>query len=259
MNEDNAERAGMIWPGLAGKTALVTGASSGLGAHFAQLLAGQGVAVTLAARRAGKLAELSGRIAASGGTSDAIDLDVADAASVEGALTGRVFDIVINNAGTTASKAAFDHGPVEIDQIIDTNLKGAFHVARVTAASMVNAGQGGSVVNVASILGKRVASHVSAYTASKAGLIQLTRSLALEWARHGIRVNALCPGYIETDLNRDFFASDAGKALIKRVPQRRLGQASDLDGPLLLLASDLGGFMTGSELVADGGHLVTSI
>ena len=129
----------------------------------------------------------------------------------------------------------------------------------VCAAAMVESGQGGSIVNVASILGKRVASHVSAYATSKAGLIQLTRSLALVWARHGIRVNALCPGYVETDLNRDFFATDAGKALIKRVPQRRLGQAEDLDGPLLLLVSDLGRFMTGTELVADGGHLVTSI
>lgn len=251
--------AGMIWPGLAGKTALVTGASSGLGAHFAELLAGQGVVVTLAARRADRLAALAGRIAAQGGTADAIDLDVADPTSVEGALTGRVFDIVVNNAGTTASKPVLAHDAAGIDQVIDTNLKGAFHVARVTASAMAEAGTSGSIVNVASILGKRVASHVSAYAASKAGLIQLTRSLALELARHGVRVNALCPGYIETELNRDFFATDAGKALIKRVPQRRLGQAEDLDGPLLLLASDLGRFMTGSEIVADGGHLVTSI
>lgn len=259
MAEENTVRADMKWPGLSGKTALVTGASSGLGAHFAQVLAGQGVAVTLAARRADRLSNLSDRIKAAGGKSDAIDLDVSDPASVDAALSGRFFDIVINNAGTTASMPALDHKAAEIDQVIDTNLKGAFNVARVTAAAMIEAGKGGSIVNVASILGKRIASHVSAYAASKAGLIQLTRSLALEWARYGIRVNALCPGYIETDLNRDFFASDAGKALIKRVPQRRLGQAKDLDGPLLLLVSDMGGFMTGSEIVADGGHLVTSI
>ena len=249
----------MRWPGLDGKTALVTGASSGLGAHFAQLLAGQGVAVTLAARRADKLADLAARITDAGGTADAIDLDVSKPDSIDAALTGRVFDIVINNAGTTASAPALGHDAAQISQIIDTNLTGAFNVARVCAAAMVESGQGGSIVNVASILGKRVASHVSAYATSKAGLIQLTRSLALEWARHGIRVNALCPGYVETDLNRDFFATDAGKALIKRVPQRRLGQAEDLDGPLLLLVSDLGRFMTGTELVADGGHLVTSI
>lgn len=249
----------MKWPGLAGKSALVTGASSGLGAHFARLLAGQGVSVTLAARRADRLSDLAGQIASAGGKADAIDLDVADPASVEAGLAGRVFDIVINNAGTTVAQPALSHGPGDVDMVIDTNLKGPFNVARVTAAAMVEARQPGSIVNVASILGKRVASHVSAYAASKAGLIQLTRALALEWARHGIRVNSLCPGYIETDINRDFFATDAGQALIKRVPQRRLGQADDLDGPLLLLVSDLGRFMTGSEVVADGGHAVNSI
>ena len=213
----------------------------------------------MAARRVARLSELSAKIAAEGGQADVIEMDVADPRSVETALKGRVFDIVINNAGTTASLPALEHGPAEIDAIIDTNLKGAFHVARIAAKAMIDAGRGGSIVNVASILGTRVASHVSAYAASKAGLIQLTRSLALEWARHGIRVNAICPGYIETDLNRDFFATGAGQALIKRIPQRRLGQASDLDGPLMLLVSDFGGFMTGSEIVADGGHLVTSI
>lgn len=253
------ETAQMIWPGLPGKTALVTGASSGLGAHFAELLARQGVAVTLAARRADRLTDLAGRIAAQGGTADAIDLDVADPAAVERALAGRVFDIVINNAGTTASKPALTHDAPDIDQIIDTNLKGAFHVARVTAAAMAEAGTGGSIVNVASILGRRVASHVSAYAASKAGLIQLSRSLALEWARHEIRVNSLCPGYIETELNRDFFATDAGKALIKRIPSRRLGQMEDLDGAVLLLASDLGRHITGTEIAVDGGHLISSL
>ena len=252
-------RSAMQWPGLAGKTALVTGASSGLGAHFAELLAAQGVAVTIAARRAEKLEALAGQLAAAGGTAETLSMDVADPASVAEALGGKVFDVVINNAGTTASAPAVGHGPDEIDAVIDTNLKGAFHVARHTGAEMIEAGRPGCIVNVASILGKRVASHVSAYAASKAGLIQLTRSLALEWARHGIRVNALCPGYIETDLNREFFESDAGQSLIRRVPQRRRGQAGDLDGPLLLLVSDLGGFMTGTEIVADGGHLVTSL
>lgn len=247
------------WPGLSGKKALITGASSGLGSHFAELLAGKGVEVTIAARRADRLNALSDKIAAAGGEAEVIGMDVADPQSVSDALEGRVFDLVINNAGATASKTALSHTSTDIDTIIDTNLKGAFHVARATAQAMIDAGVGGSIVNVASILGIRVASHVSAYAASKAGLVQLSRSLALEWARHGIRVNALCPGYIETDLNRDFFATDAGKALIRRVPQRRLGQPSDLDGPLLLLLSDLGRFMTGTEIVADGGHLTTSI
>lgn len=249
----------MIWPGLAGKTALVTGASSGLGAHFARLLAGQGVHVTAAARRLDRVTALAAEIGKAGGTVQALEMDVADASSVTAALAGTSFDIVINNAGTTLSAAALNHDVEAIDRIIDTNLKGAFQVARVTAAAMAAKGEGGAIVNVASILGKRVAGHVAAYTASKAGLVQLSRALALEWARYGIRVNSLCPGYIETELNREFFASDAGKALIRRVPQRRLGQPSDLDGPLLLLVSELGGFMTGTELTADGGHLVSSL
>lgn len=186
-------------------------------------------------------------------------LDVSDPRSVASALTGRCFDIVVNNAGVTATASALEHGAAEIDRIIDTNLKGAFHVARTTGAAMVAAGHGGSIVNIASILGLRVAGHVSAYAISKAGLVQMTRALALEWARHSIRVNSLCPGYIETELNRDFFASEPGQALIRRVPQRRLGRPEDLDGPLLLLASDLGAFMTGTELVVDGGHLVSSL
>lgn len=254
-----ADAGTMIWPGLSGKSALVTGASSGLGAHFARILAAQGVHVTAAARRLDRVSALCDAIATTGGSAVALEMDVADPASVKSALHQTCFDIVINNAGTTLSASALDHGADDIDRIIDTNLKGAFHVARVTAAAMAARGEGGAIVNVASILGKRVAGHVAAYAASKGGLVQLSRALALEWARHNIRVNALCPGYIETELNRDFFASDAGKALIRRVPQRRLGQPADLDGPLLLLVSDLGRFMTGTEIVADGGHLVSSL
>lgn len=247
-----------IWPGLAGKRALVTGASSGLGAHFAALLAEQGVHVTAAARRADRLETVCDEIIRAGGRADRLGMDVADPGSVSRALDGKCFDIVINNAGTTAADAAFAHDADRIDRVIDTNLKGAFHVARTTASAMREAG-GGVIVNVASILGLRVAGHVSAYAASKAGLIQLTRALALEWARHDIRINSLCPGYIETELNRDFFSSEAGQALVRRIPQRRLGRPGDLDGPLLLLVSDLGRFITGTELVVDGGHLVSSL
>lgn len=215
--------------------------------------------VTLAARRIDRIQSLCEDIRSEGGTAHALELDVSDPASIEAGLVGTAFDIVINNAGIAASATALDHDDETLDRIIDTNLKGPFRVARAAAKAMIDAGKGGVIVNVASILGVRVASHVSAYAASKSGLIQMTRAQALEWARHGIRVNALCPGYIETELNVDFFASEPGQKLIRRVPQRRLGQTRDLDGPLLLLVSDLGSFMTGSELVVDGGHLVTSI
>lgn len=257
MGEVNAQA--MRWPGLAGSHALVTGASSGIGVHFAHLLAGQGGKVTLAARRVARLGAVFRAIDDAGGTADAIAMDVASPKSVEEAMAGRVFDIVINNAGTTASTPALDLGAEDIDRIIDINLKGALYVAQAAARSMKDAGQSGCIINVASILGLRVAGQVSAYAASKAGLVQLSKALALEWARHGIRVNTLCPGYIETDLNRAFFESDAGKALIRRVPLRRLGQPADLDGALLLMASDLGRFMTGTEIAVDGGHLVSSL
>jgi NAD(P)-dependent dehydrogenase (short-subunit alcohol dehydrogenase family) len=147
----------------------------------------------------------------------------------------------------------------DFDAVLDTNLKGVFLVAQSAARAMREAKKPGSIVNVASILGVRVAGHVSAYAASKAAVIQLTKSMALEWARYGIRVNALCPGYIETPINQDFFRTDAGKALINRIPQRRLGLPKDLDAPLLLLCSDASSYMTGSTLVVDGGHLVSSL
>ena len=247
------------WPGIAGARVLVTGASSGLGAHFARLLAAQGAHVVAAARRLDRVETLCAEITSAGGQATALTLDVAEAAGVAASLSGQRFDVVINNAGTTASAPALDHSAAEIDQILDTNVKGAFHVATATAREMITAGTGGSIINIASILGTRMAGNVSAYATSKAALLQLTRSLALEWARHGIRVNALSPGYIETDLNRDFFASEPGQKLIRRIPQRRLGQPSDLDGALLLLASQHSTFMTGSDIAVDGGHLVTSI
>jgi NAD(P)-dependent dehydrogenase (short-subunit alcohol dehydrogenase family) len=155
--------------------------------------------------------------------------------------------IVVNNSGVTASHAALDLDPGDWDKVMDTNVKGAWLVARAAARRMIDAGVGGSVVNIASILGFRVAGRVAPYAASKAGLLHLTRALAFEWTRHGIRVNALAPGYIETDLNRDFFASDPGKALIARIPQRRLGRPEDLDGALLLLASNASAYMTGKS------------
>jgi NAD(P)-dependent dehydrogenase (short-subunit alcohol dehydrogenase family) len=245
---------------IAGRRALVTGASGGLGLHFAEVLARAGAKVTLAARRLEVLEAEAARLRAEGADASTMELDVADAGSLAGALDrAGPFDIVVNNAGISKPARALEIGEAEWDAVVDVNLKGAFFVAQAAAASMVAAGKGGSIVNVASILGLRVAGQVASYSASKAALVQLTKALALEWARHGIRVNALCPGYVETDLNREFFAGEAGQSLVRRIPQRRLGQPSDLDGPLLLLASDAGAYMTGSVVAVDGGHLVSSL
>ncbi|MGU3495429.1 SDR family NAD(P)-dependent oxidoreductase [Xanthobacteraceae bacterium A53D] len=249
---------------LEGRTVLVTGASQGLGAHFAQRLAASGARVAVAARKIADCAALAARIQAEGGTALAIQLDVTDPASARAAVAqvaaawGRL-DVLVNNAGVTATVPLMEQDEAGWDRIMDTNLKGAYLMGQAAAAAMAQDGKGGAIVNVASILGLRVAGQVAAYAASKAALVQLTRSMALEWARHGIRANALCPGYVETDLNRDFFASAAGQALIRRIPSRRLGQMSDLDGPLLLLCSDAALHMTGAVLAVDGGHLVSSL
>jgi NAD(P)-dependent dehydrogenase (short-subunit alcohol dehydrogenase family) len=263
----NIERSLDLWEevvlfeDLAGKTALVTGASGGLGLHFAGVLAKAGAHVVLAARSRGALDEAVADIAASGGSAAAVGLDVTSSESVADAFASlsSTIDIVVNNAGISGGAAAIEQSEAEFDAVIDTNLKGVFLVAQAAARRMREQGSGGAIINIASILGLRVAGHLAAYAASKAAVIQLTRTMALEWARYGIRVNALCPGYIETPINRDFFQSEAGKALINRIPSRRLGLAAELDGPLLLLASTAGSYMTGSALVVDGGHLVSSL
>jgi len=245
---------------IKGKSVLVTGASSGLGRHFAELLARHGAQVTLAARRTEALADACKAIEAAGGSARALRLDVADEGSIAALFAdGATFDIVVNNAGVSNAKRALDMSADEWDGVLDVNLRGPFLIARAAANALRKAGKGGSIVNVASIIAHRVAGDLSAYAASKAGLLQLTRALALEWARFGIRVNALCPGYIETEINQDFFATEPGLALIKRIPQRRLGKPEDLDGALLLMASDAGSFMTGSNIVVDGGHIVSSL
>ena len=248
---------------LDGRVALVTGASSGLGAHFAALLAGRGATVAACARRLGPMRELAERAAGAGDRIVPVELDVGEPASVAAcaaAVAERLggVDVLVNNAGVMATGPALEQGIEDFDAVLDVNLRGAWLVARAVAPLMRERG-GGSIVNVASILGLRVAGNVAPYAISKAGLVQMTKALALEWARHGIRVNALAPGYVETDLNRDFFASEAGAKLVARIPQRRLGRMDELDGPLLLLAGDAGSYMTGSVLACDGGHLVSSL
>jgi len=249
---------------LSGRTALVTGASAGLGAHFAAVLASAGARVWLAARRVDRLQALQSELRARGASADCVALDVADAASVQKAFdtmaqAGALPDIVINNAGVGLGTPALSTSEQDWDQVVDTNLKGAWLVATEAARRLVAVERKGSIVNIASILGERVGAFVAPYAASKAGLIHLTKALALEWARHGIRVNALCPGYIATDINREFLASEEGDRMRKRIPQRRFGEARDLDGPLLLLASDAGRYMTGAVVAADGGHLVSGL
>jgi NAD(P)-dependent dehydrogenase (short-subunit alcohol dehydrogenase family) len=250
--------------GLCARHALVTGASSGLGRHFAGVLAAAGARVSVAARREMALAQTVEMVRATGADSHAVRMDVTDATSIEqgfAAAEARFgpVGIVINNAGVTATRPALDMTDDDWSSVIDTNLQGCWLVARHAARRMIHHGSGGSIVNIASILGLRVAGGVAPYAISKAGVVQMTKALALEWARHGIRVNALAPGYIETDINNAFFAGDAGKALIRRIPQRRLGEARELDGALLLLASDAGSYMTGSVIAVDGGHLVSGL
>lgn len=244
---------------LAGRVALVTGASSGLGRHFAQTLARHGADVVLAARRTDPLAALATEIGALGRRAYVVSMDVRDAASVDTAVAAAVaaagrIDVLVNNAGVTAAKPALAMSEDDWRSVVDTNLDGAFRVARAVAKAMVDAGSGGSIVNVASVLGFRVGKQVAGYIAAKAGLLRLSEALALEWAMHGIRVNALAPGYVITDLNREFLTSPAGDAMAKRIPQRRFALPEDLDGALLLLASDASRYMTGSTVTVDGGH-----
>ena len=249
---------------LAGRVALVTGASSGLGRHFARTLAQAGARMVVAARRADKLADLVAELQALGHDALAQAMDVTDAASVRAAFDalaaqGLVADIVVNNAGVAVSRPLLAQTEADWDGVVDTNLKGAWLVAQEAARRLATAGRPGSIVNIASITGERVAGGVAPYCASKAGLIHLTRAMALELARLQVRVNALAPGYVVTELNQDFLASSAGEKLRARIPQQRFGRPEDLDGPLLLLASEAGAFITGSVLAVDGGHLVSSL
>lgn len=251
--------------GMKGQLVLVTGASSGLGMHFARTLAEAGADLILAARRRDRLETLATELGALGVRVHTAAMDVADAEGVEAALDeaiqalGRTPTHLVNAAGVAVTAGLLKQTLSDWDQVMDTNLKGAWIVATACARRWVQAAQPGVVVNIASITGLQVAGGVAPYCASKSGLIQLTRSMALEWARHGIRVNALAPGYVETDLNREFLQSDAGQRLRQRIPQQRFGQPQDLDAPLMLLLSEAGRYITGTVLTVDGGHLVMGL
>jgi len=250
---------------LDGRRALVTGASGGLGLHFAGVLAAAGAEVVLAARRTDLLLSEVERLRGGGARAHCVALDVTNTQSVREALneaeklSGGHIDLVVNNAGVSGRSFFLHVDEAEWDSVIDTNLKGAYLVAREAAQRLVQAGQPGSIINIASILGLRVTGAVSPYCASKGGLIQLTKAMALELARNNIRVNAIAPGYIATAMNNDFWETEAGRKMLARIPQRRLGHASELDGPLLLLASAAGSYMTGTVIEVDGGHLCSAL
>lgn len=240
---------------------LITGASQGLGRQFARVLAARGAAVVLAARQTAKLKSLEEEIRTKGGRAAAVQMDVADIASIGKGLDvaeaafGPV-TVLINNAGIAIEKLATEQTEADWDAVIGANLKGAYFLATELSRRMIARKQGGNIVNIASVLGTGVLKAVSPYAISKAGMIQGTKAMALELAGNGIRVNALAPGYIDTEMNHDFWATPSGERLAKRIPQRRVGAESDLDGAILLLASNASRYMTGSVVTVDGGFLL---
>ncbi len=251
----------MTMTDLSGKRALVTGASSGLGRHFAKVLAAAGADLILAARRQDRLESLAEEIGSQfGSEARCVSMDVTDPDSVRDAVAAAgPVDVLINNAGVARSKGVLGFDADDFDFVMDANLRGAFLVATSVARAMRDRGAGGAIVNVASILGLRQGSQLSVYAISKAGVVQMTKQLALELARYDIRVNALAPGYFETDINRGFLESPAGEAMLRRIPQRRFGNFDDLNGPLMLLSSDAGRYMTGVIIPVDGGHLLSPL
>jgi NAD(P)-dependent dehydrogenase (short-subunit alcohol dehydrogenase family) len=246
---------------LRGRVALVTGASGGLGLRFAQVLAANGAAVALVARRADKLAEAKAGIEKAGGTAIAIEADVLDRAQMAHAFDQAekalgIVTVLVNNAGVAHSTRALELSEAEWRRVISTNLDAVFFWAQEGANRMLKAGQKGSIVNIASVLGFGVSKGTIAYATAKAGVIQMTKALGLELAYKGVRVNAIAPGWFVTDINRDYLSSEPGRKLTRDIPVGRFGQDGDLDGALLLLASDAGAYIAGATIVCDGGQMV---
>jgi len=249
---------------MSGRVALITGASGGLGYQFAKTLAEAGASVVVAARSADnpKLLELQQQIGAD--RSLRVAIDVSKTSTIDAAVDAAwskfgTCDVLINNAGIADPRAAIDVDEQAWQALVDVNLKGVWLVARAFAQPLIERRSAGAIVNISSILSRRVAGGLMTYSVSKAGIEQMTRSLALEWARHSIRVNALAPGYILTDMNRAHFESADGQKMIRKIPQRRIGEPAELDGAILLLASSASSYMTGSSIVVDGGHLQSSL
>ncbi|HZR90399.1 MAG TPA: SDR family NAD(P)-dependent oxidoreductase [Bradyrhizobium sp.] len=244
------------------ETILITGASQGLGRQFARVLAAHGAAVVLAARQTAKLKSLEDEIKAKGGRAAAVAMDVTDTASITNAIDAAEaalgpVTVLVNNAGIAVEKLAVEQTEADWDAVIGANLKGAYFTTTEVARRMIARKQEGNIVNIASVLGFGVLKAVSPYAISKAGLVQATKAMALELAGNNIRVNALAPGYIDTEMNHAFWSTPGGERLIKRIPQRRVGAESDLDGAILLLASKASRYMTGTVITVDGGFLLT--
>lgn len=248
---------------LSGKVAFVTGASSGLGAQFARVLAAQGATVVLASRRVERLKELRAELAATGGTAYVVALDVTDRASIAAAVAhaeteAGPIDILVNNSGVGSTQKLVDATEEDFDFVFNTNTKGAFFVAQEIAKRMIMRAKAdpkrqARIINIASMAGLRVLSRIGVYCMSKAAVVHMTRAMALEWGMYNINVNAICPGYIRTEINDQMWETEAGQKLVQMLPRKRIGNVEDLDGLILYLASNGSGFVNGSVVAADDG------